>query len=304
MQKEQTSLKIYSWLAWSLFVGHVIVIVMVVHVLNAAGGFTLVEYVSATLTEDVQGHGLSYFQWMAFFFITLLALYRIGRGEIKHDGRGWLLCLLGILLFGCAVRLGDVPRVAMLAMPFMLFGVTRLTFGPGGKAMFIPCLLLLLLIPRMQFTGLETFFFESVKAVLFWVWNDSALNTSYFFLCDDVHYGSILSDALTGLFGLCFLTRKGAKNVAMIAVLSLLWSYVAAVLIYAMEYRFYFQIPDAPVTPQWLELASKVDDMPLRMLARIVAWLPIMIILGYDLLRSKKVSQLDQNQGSGKVAIV
>jgi hypothetical protein len=258
MQKDTASLQIYSWLAWSLLIGYGVALVLLlpVSMMHGRMSFTIVEYLQNYRYEDVSGRGLSDYQWLVFLLTTFIALYRIAQGEIQQDGRGWLLCFSGIVLFGMALRLGDVPRLACLGLPMMLYGATRFVFGPVAKSMFLPCLILLLTIPLRQINWLEECFFDSVKTVLSWIWGKIKLHHSYFFLCDDLYYLTILRDTLTSLLLLFFLCRMSNSKRVIITLLALIWSYTAAVALYATEYSMVCHFPDMPMNSLENKLAS------------------------------------------------
>ncbi len=221
--------------------------------------------------EDVTGRGPSDWQWILFALISLVAMHRIARGEIKQDGRGWLVCVSGVLLFVVAVRLGDLPRVACLGLPLMMYGAARHIFGPVGKCMFIPFLILLLIVPLRQITWLETIFFDSVKAVILACGGTAVHGITHFLLCDDIYYGSVLRDTVTGLLLLFFLMPMRASKMFVIALVVLSWSYVVAVALYALEFSF----------------VSTFRDMPMRTLARCAGWLLPLMMLVFDVFRRR-----------------
>lgn len=214
MQKEPPSLQIHAWLAWALLIGLGVALVLFVPVVEFYGVRThsIVKYLDLWRGMNVTGDGLSDWQWLLFWFTAAWAMYRIARGEIKQDGRGWLLCVAGGLLFAIAVRLGDIPRMACLGLPLMLYGGARHIFGPMGKCMFIPSLLLLLMIPLRQIIWLETMFFSSVKSLLLWMCGTAPDALTHFFLCNDIYYGAVVRDTVTSLLLLYFFSHMQASK--------------------------------------------------------------------------------------------
>jgi hypothetical protein len=273
MQKDTSSFQIHAWLAWSLFIGLWVALVMVIPVnwLYYGRSLTVADYLYYMRYEDVTGRGPSDWQWILFALISLVAMHRIARGEIKQDGRGWLVCVSGVLLFVVAVRLGDLPRVACLGLPLMMYGAARHIFGPVGKCMFIPFLILLLIVPLRQITWLETIFFDSVKAVILACGGTAVHGITHFLLCDDIYYGSVLRDTVTGLLLLFFLMPMRASKMFVIALVVLSWSYVVAVALYALEFSF----------------VSTFRDMPMRTLARCAGWLLPLMMLVFDVFRRR-----------------
>jgi hypothetical protein len=273
MQKEPSSFQIHAWLAWALLIGLGVVLVMFVPVVEFYRVRTqnIVEYLDLWRDINVVGDGLSDWQWLLFLFTAVLAMYRISRGEIKQDGRGWLVFFVGGLLFAIAVRLGDIPRVACLGLPMMLYGGARHIFGPVGKCMFIPSLILLLIIPLHQITWLETIFFSGVKSVLLWTCGTVVHGQTHFFLCNDIYYGAVVRDTVTSLLLLFFLSRMRAPKMALTALLVLIWSYVAAAGVYAFAFRF----------------PAVFHDMYAISVARSAGWMLPLMILAYDVFRRR-----------------
>ena len=65
MQKEPSSLQIHAWLAWALFVGLGVALMMVVPVIEFYRVRTqnIVEYLDLWMDINVVGYGLSDWQW-------------------------------------------------------------------------------------------------------------------------------------------------------------------------------------------------------------------------------------------------
>ena len=277
MQKATSSSPIYAWVAWLLFIAIGMAVVLFVPVwqypIDAARN--VVDYLQLWRSEDISGYGLADWQGVLFLLTSLVAMYRIAKGHIQQDGRGWLVCVVGILLFLASWRLEDFPRLACLGLPLMVYGGARHIFGPTGKNMFIPCLILLLIIPLRQITWLEESFFAMVKHVILWSNGTIVLGQTHFFLCDDIFYASVLRDTLTGLMLLFFFVRMSAKNLCIIAMLCVSWSLVAAVCLYAYAHTH----------------VSQFHYIEANTLARSMGWaLPLMILVSHVFHLNRKKS--------------
>jgi hypothetical protein len=272
MQKKKLPFQIYPWLSWLIFITLEVALVLLADLTWHSSRFfhNAVTFLHVTGQEYASGYGLSDWQWILFLFTSLLAMYRIAQGEIKQDGRGLLVCFSGVLLFALAMRLGDIPRAACFGLPLMFYGGARHIFGPVGKCMLIPSLILLLMISIQPITWFENSFLDNVKRVVVWSGGTiEKLRTS--FICDNNYYVSVLRDTLTSLLLLFFLSRMRVSKMLIIGLLVLIWSYVAAVGIYAFAYSD----------------TSTFQNMPVNTLARGAGWLLPLVILAYEIFRRR-----------------
>jgi hypothetical protein len=148
----------------------------------------------------------------------------------------------------------------------MVYGGARHIFGPVGKNMFIPCLILMLIIPLRQIRWLEESFFAAVKRVILWCDGSIIQGQTHFFLCDDIFYAAVLRDTITALMLLFFFVHMSAKNLFIVAMLCVSWSFVASVCLYAFAHTH----------------VTLFHYIPASTMARSMSWaLPLMILVSH-----------------------
>lgn len=288
MQQKPTSLQIHAWVAWLLFVSIAIILLQLVPVFQYSNGVSqnALSYLIREKDRNVVGLGLSDWQGVLFLVTSLSAMIRIAQRDIQPDGRGLNAFALGALLFLVAWRLETFPRLACLGLPLMLYGGTRHIFGPPGKCIFIPCLILLLMIPLRQITWLENMFFSCVESLLVFTGRAAPHGHPPFLLCNDFYLGAVLRDTLTSLLLLFFFSRMRTTTMGLNALLVLTWSLFAALAVYVLAVLF-------PVV---------FHDLNPNTLARTFGWAVPLIILLIHVFYTKRLkshnvlqSQLDKN---------
>ena len=288
MQKEYSSSRLHAWLAWSLLFGIGFLVALFVPVCQPYDRmfWSVVQYLTECRDLNFTGSGASDYHWILFFFTVTLAMYRITQSEIKKDSRGLVLFLSGLLCFGLSCRLMDFPRLACLGLPMMMYGGSCHIFGQAGKRLFIPSLILLLIIPFHQITWLEQNFFFGVEAVLAWSGRAGALHRMGFLLCNDIYVASVLRDSILSLLLLFFLTRMSAKSMGIISLCVLSWSYVAALIVYALACSNTFAF---------------FRDLSVATIARCFGWIPPMALYVFEIIRNRRRKLLEINPGTESV---